>query len=102
MTFQGPQFTNAGYPEIVPVGKGVRQECIVSPFLFDIHGDCIMQVYLENGNGGISFGGERIRDVCDTCMTYVGSTALITERMGDICVKWWKNCRKESENVAST
>ena len=45
------------------IGRGVRQECLLSPLLFSIYVEMMMKEALENVEEGIRVGGELIKDV---------------------------------------
>lgn len=52
--------------------KGVRQGCIISPLLFNIYGEYIMRTALEEWDGGISVGGNKISN-----LRYADDTTLL-------------------------
>lgn len=43
--------------------RGVRQGCILSPQLFNLIGEHIMRLVLENWEGGVRVGGHRIKNL---------------------------------------
>ena len=57
------------------IGKGVCQGCILSPYLFNLHGDYIMRnAELEEAQAGIKIAGRNINnlryaDTTDTTLT---------------------------------
>ena len=56
-------------------GKGIRQGCILSPYLFNLYEDYIMQnARLEDGQTGIKIVGRNINK-----SIYADDTTLMTE-----------------------
>ena len=46
------------------IGKGVRQGCILSPCLFNLHAECIMRnIGLEEAQAGIKIAGRNINNL---------------------------------------
>lgn len=45
------------------VNKGVRQGCILSPYLFNIVSEMVMREALENYDGGVLIGGRKINNL---------------------------------------
>lgn len=45
------------------IRKGVRQGCIISPYLFNIVSETVMRKALENFHGGITVGGRKISNL---------------------------------------
>ena len=66
--------TEFGETDTINIGKGVRQGCIVSPYLFNIYAENLMREALEDWDGGISIGDRRI-----TNLRYADDTPLIVE-----------------------
>ena len=57
------------------IGKGVHQGCIVSPYLFNLYAEYIMQnARLEEAQAGIKIGGRTISN-----LRYADDTTLMTE-----------------------
>ena len=57
------------------IGKGVHQGCILSPCLFNLHAEYIMQnARLDEAQAGIKFTGENSNN-----LTYADDTALMAE-----------------------
>ena len=47
--------TGHGTTDWFQIGKGVRQGCILSPYLFNLYAECIMRnTWLEEAQAGIS------------------------------------------------
>ena len=59
--------------------KGVRQGCILSPYLFNIYGERIMRSALSNSNGGFTIGGEIIKE-----LRYADDTTIIAQNITDL------------------
>ena len=60
---------------LVPNGKGVRQGCILSPYLFNLHAEYIMRnAGLEEAQAGIKIARRNINN-----LRYADETTLIEE-----------------------
>jgi len=46
------------------VKKGVRQGCVLSPYLFNILTDVVMRETLDSFQGGLQIGGRMIKNFC--------------------------------------
>ena len=67
--------TGHGTTDWFQVGKGVRQGCILSPCLFNLHADYIMQnASLVEEQAGIKIAGRNIDN-----LTYKADTILMAE-----------------------
>jgi len=55
--------TEHGDSEPGEIGRGVRQGCLLSPLLFSIYAEMMMVEAMEEVDGGVRIGGERITDV---------------------------------------
>ena len=64
--------TPVGDSDHIHLGKGVRQGCILSPYLFNMYGECIMRKALGASEDGVSFGGRMI-----TNLRYADDTTLV-------------------------
>jgi len=57
------------------IGKGVRQACILSPWLFNLYAEYIMQnTGLDEAQAGIKFAGRNINN-----LRYADDTTLMAE-----------------------
>ena len=51
-------------PDWFQIGKGVRQGCILSPCLFNVYVECIMQnARLDEAQAGIKIAGRNINNL---------------------------------------
>ena len=67
--------TGHGTTDWVQIGKGVRQGCILSPFLFNLYAEYIMRnAGLEETQAGIKIAGRNIND-----LRYADNTTLMAE-----------------------
>ena len=67
-----------GTTDLFQIGKGVRQACILSPCLFNLHAEYIMRnTGLEEEQAGIKFAGRNINN-----LSYADDTTLMAS--------WWK------------
>ena len=75
------------------IGKGVRQGCILSPWLFNFYAEYIMRnAGLEETQAGIEIVGRNINN-----LRYAGNTILMAESEEEL--KSLLKMRKESEKV---
>ena len=66
---------NGGTTDWFQIGKGVRQDCILSPCLFNLYADYIMRnTGLEEAQDGIKIAGRNIKK-----LRYVDDTILMAE-----------------------
>ena len=64
--------TGHGTTDWFPIGKGVRQGCILSPSLFNLYAEYIMQnARLDEAQAGIKIAGRNINN-----LRYVDDTTL--------------------------
>ena len=83
------------------IGKGVRQDCILSPYLFNFYAEYIMwNVRLDEAQAGIKIVGRNINN-----LRYADDTTFMTESKEELKnllmkVKEWKSWLKtqHSEN----
>ena len=61
------------------IGQGVRQGCILSPFLFNIYAEYIMRKALDGFAGGVSIGGRQL-----TNLRYADDTTLIARTAAEL------------------
>ena len=71
--------TEYGETSNIPIGKGVRQGCILYPLLSNIYAEIIMRDVLEKWDKGISIGGMKV-----TNLRYADDTTLIAGRKYDL------------------
>ena len=68
--------TGRGTTEWFQIGKGVRQVCILSPCLFNLYAEYIMQnAGLDEAQAGIKIAGRNI-----SSLSYADDTHLMVER----------------------
>ena len=76
------------------LGKGVRQACILSPCLFNLHGEYIMRnAGLEEAQAGIKIAGRNINN-----LRYADDTTLMAESEEELKSLLMK-VKEESEKV---
>ena len=67
--------TGRGTADWFQIGKGVRQGCILSPCLFNLHAEYIMQdARLDEAQAGIKIAGRNINN-----LRYANDSTLMTE-----------------------
>ena len=68
------------------IGKGVRQGCILSPCLFNLYAEYIMQnARLDEAQAGIQIAGRNINN-----LRYADDTTLMAENEEELKTSWWK------------
>ena len=68
--------TGHGKTDWFQIGKGVCQDCILSPCLFNLYAEYIMRnAGLEETQAGIKIAGRNINN-----LRYAGDTTLLAER----------------------
>ena len=71
--------TEYGETSNIPIGKGVRQGCILYPLQFNIYAERIMRDVLEKWDKSISIGGRKV-----TNLRYADDTTLISGTKDDL------------------
>ena len=85
--------TGQGTTDWFPIGKGVRQGCILSPCLFNLYAEYIMRnAGLEEAQAGINIAGRNINN-----LRYADDTTLMaeSEELKSLLMK----VKEESEKV---
>ena len=86
--------TGHGTTDWVQIGKGVRQGCILSPCLFNLHAEYIMRnAGLEEAQAGIKIAGRNINN-----LRYADDTTLMAESEEELKSLLMK-VKAESEKV---
>src|SRR5574341_628612 len=86
--------TGHGTTDWFQIGKGVRQGCILSPWLFDLHAEYIMRnTGLEEAQAGIKIAGRNINN-----LRYADDTTLMAESEEELRSLLMK-VKEESEKV---
>ena len=86
--------TGHGTIDWFQIGKGVRQGCILSPCLFNLYADYIMEnTGLEEAQAGIKIAGRNINN-----LRYAGDTTLMAGNEDELKNLLMK-VKEESENV---
>jgi hypothetical protein len=82
-----------GNIEWFEVRKGVRQGCILSPYLFNMYSEYILRKVGFEDNIGIKVGGRTINN-----LRYADDTTILTEDKEDMR-KLLKKLKEESEKA---
>ena len=85
--------TGHGTTDWFPIGKGVPQGCILSPYLFNLYAEYIMRnTGLEEAQAGIKIAGRNINN-----LRYADDTDLTAE--SEELKSLWMKVKEESEKV---
>ena len=86
--------TAHGTTDWFQIGKGVRQGCILSPYLFNLHAEYIMRnAGLEEAQAGIKISGRNTNN-----LRYVDDTTIMAESEEELKSLLMK-VKEESEKV---
>ena len=86
--------TGHGTTDWFQIGKGVRQGCILSPWLFNLYAEYIMRISgLDEARAGIKIAGRNINN-----LRYTDDTTLMAEREEELKSLLMK-VKEESEKV---
>ena len=89
--------TGHGTTDWFQIGKGVRQGCILSSYLFNLYAEYIMRnTRLEEAQAGIKIAGRNINN-----LRYAEDTTLMAESKEELKNLLMK-VKEESEEVGST
>ena len=76
------------------IGKGVRQDCMLSPWLFNLYAEYIMQnAGLDEAQAGIKIAGRNINN-----LRYADDTTLMEESEEELN-NFWMKVKEESEKA---
>ena len=81
------------YYDYFQIGKGVRQSCILSPCLFNLHAECMRNASLDEAQAGIKIAGRNINN-----LKYADDTTLMAESEEELKSLLMK-VKEESEKV---
>jgi len=70
--------------EWFPAKKGVRQGCVLSPYLFNILAEMVMRQTLDGFQGGLHIGGRMI-----TNLRYADDIILLAASEAELQRSWW-------------
>ncbi|XP_071653567.1 uncharacterized protein [Temnothorax longispinosus] len=73
------KLSNGSQTNSIRIAKGVRQECILSPLLFNIYVERIFRLALEEQAAGIKVNGIPINN-----LRYADDTAILAENIQDL------------------
>lgn len=65
--------------EASPIKKGIRQECVLLPLLFNIYSEIIFKEVLEGVTGDIKINGKAINNI-----RYANGTIVLAEKIQDL------------------
>ena len=78
--------TEHGTTDWFQIGKGVHQDCILSPCLFNLYIEYIMQnARLDESQAGIKITGRSINN-----LSYADDSTFLAESKEELTASWWR------------
>ena len=89
--------TGHGTTDWFQIGKGVREDCILSPCLFNLYAEYVRRnAGLDEAQAGIKIAGRNINN-----LRYADDTTLMTESKEEL-KRLWMKVKEESEKAGLT